>query len=279
MTDAPPAADALTEVLDDLVHEGDALEALVTPLDAAGWRTPTPATGWDVAHQVAHLAWTDEVAVVAATDKEAWDARVLAAIEDPSGFVDAEAARGATSAPADLLERWRHARTVLVETLARQPQGVKIPWFGPPMSAASMATARLMETWAHGHDVADALGQAVVPSRRIRHLVRLGVRTRNFAFSVHGLEPPATDFHVELTGPDAETWTHGPPEAAQGVRGSAYDFCLLVTQRRHRAELDLTATGDDADRWLDIAQVFAGPPGEGREPGRRTDATHAGGAR
>ena len=28
--------------------------------------------------------------------------------------------------------------------------------------------------------------------------------------------------------------------------------------------LDLTAVGPDAQRWLQIAQAFAGPPGEGR---------------
>jgi hypothetical protein len=53
-----------------------------------------------------------------------------------------------------------------------------------------------------------------------------------------------------------------PPVGAR----PAYDFCLLVTQRRHRDDPDLVATGPDADRWLDIAQAFAGPPGNGREP-------------
>ena len=61
--------DVLTQVLADLAAEGDRLDALVAGLDEAGWRTPTPAAGWDVATQVAHLAWTDEASVAAATDK------------------------------------------------------------------------------------------------------------------------------------------------------------------------------------------------------------------
>ena len=72
--------DVLTQVLADLEAEGDRLEQLVAGLDEDGWRTPTPAPGWDVATQVAHLTWTDDVAVKAATDKEAWDEVVLGAM-------------------------------------------------------------------------------------------------------------------------------------------------------------------------------------------------------
>jgi uncharacterized protein (TIGR03084 family) len=125
-----------------------------------------------------------------------------------------------------------------------------------------------METWAHALDVYDALGTSQEPTDRIRHIAHLGVRTRNYAFGVHGLEPPAEEFRVELTAPSGALWTWGPEDAAQSVTGSAYDFCLRVTQRRHRDDLDLVATGPDADRWLDIAQAFAGPAGVGREPAR-----------
>ena len=256
----------LAAVLADLAAEGEVLDLLVAPLDEGGWRTPTPAPGWDVAHQIAHLAWTDETAVKAATDKAAWDATVLRAISDPETFVDAEAARGAETEPADLLERWRRARRALATTLADYPADQKIPWYGPPMSATSMATARFMETWAHSLDVHEALGADPQRTDRIRHVAHLGVRTRDFAFSVHELAAPAEEFRVELSSPSGDVWAYGPQEAAQTVRGSAYDFCLLVTQRRNRADLDLVATGPDADRWLDIAQAFAGPAGEGREP-------------
>ncbi len=256
----------LTEVLEDLRREGDRLDALVAPLDDAGWRTPTPASGWTVAHQVAHLAWTDEVAVKAATDKAAWDEVVLEAINDPDGFVDAEAEAGAQATPAELLERWRTARATLAKVLRECPDGEKLPWFGPPMSATSMATARFMETWAHGRDVADALGATPWRDDSVRHVVHLGVRTRGYAFANNGLEPPAAPILVSLTLPGGGVFAQGPEDAAQSVTGSAYDFALLVTQRAHRADLELTATGPDADRWLDIAQAFAGPTGSGREP-------------
>jgi len=266
MTEQATRRSRLALVVFDLSVEGEALDDLVAPLDDAGWRTPTPAEGWTIAHQVAHLAWTDEVALKAATDKEAWDAVVLQAIDDPMHFVDKESERLAQLPPAELLQRWRTAREALAETLLALPEGVKLPWFGPPMSPTSMATARYMETWAHGLDVAEALGVTPPPSDRIRHVVHLGVRTRDFAFATRRLDPPAGEFRVELIAPSGETWAYGPEDAPESVRGSAYDFCLLVTQRRHRDDLDLVATGPDADRWLDIAQAFAGPPGAGREP-------------
>ena len=266
MTETPSVKTRLEQVLADLSGEGEALDELVAHLDDVGWRKQTPAPGWDIAHQVAHLAWTDEVSVIAATDKDAWDDLVMQAVNDPTGFVDAAAARGATAPHLELLERWRTGRKVLVETLANHPEGEKIAWFGPPMSATSMATARFMETWAHGRDVAEALGETVPATGRLRHLVHLGVRTRDFAFSLHGLETPKEEFRIQLVAPDGETWIYGPQDAEQSVHGSAYDFCLLVTQRSHRADLDLTAKGEDAQKWLEIAQAFAGPPGAGREP-------------
>jgi uncharacterized protein (TIGR03084 family) len=134
------------------------------------------------------------------------------------------------------------------------------------MKPASMVTARLMETWAHGQDVADALGAEREPTARLRHVAHIGVRTRDFSYRNRGLEPPSEEFRFVLTAPDGGTWTWGPEDAGQSVSGPALDFCLLVAQRRHRDDLALTASGPDADRWLGLAQAFAGPPGPGRPP-------------
>jgi uncharacterized protein (TIGR03084 family) len=257
----------LDGVLADLAAEGDALRAAVVEADA--WATPTPAPGWTVATQIAHLLWTDEVAILAARSdtpegKEAWDAVVLQAIDDPHGFVDKGALELADLPPAELVGRWDAGREALRVALRVRPDGERMPWFGPPMSPTSMATARFMETWAHALDVYDALGSVPEPTDRIRHVAHIGVRTRDFAFVTNELEPPAAPFHVELTGPSGAPWTWGPDDAEQRVAGSAYDFCRLVTQRVHRGDTDLVATGADAEQWLRIAQCFAGPPGEGR---------------
>lgn len=259
-------AGAVQTVLDDLRAEGEELDRLVAALLPERWAAPTPAAGWTVAHQIAHLAWTDEQSLLAVRDEAAFHAEAQEALAAPDTFVDDAARRGARDEPGVLLARWREGRAALAEALAAHPQGQRLPWYGPPMSAAGMATARLMETWAHGEDVADALGIRRAPTARLRHIARLGVRTRDFAYAVHGLEPPTEPFRVEISAPDGTLWTYGPEDAAQQVTGDALDFCLLVTQRVHRADTDLTAEGADADRWLDLAQAFAGPPGGGRDP-------------
>ena len=132
------------------------------------------------------------------------------------------------------------------------------------MSPTSMATARFMETWAHARDVAAALGVELPADDRVRHVVHLGVRTRAFSYANRGLRPPAADVRVSLTLPSGARLDLGPAGAEQVVTGSAYDFALVVTRRLHRADADLTATGPEADAWLDIAQAFTGPPGPGR---------------
>ncbi|MET7935979.1 TIGR03084 family metal-binding protein [Streptomyces sp. NPDC005322] len=253
-------------LLDDLRAEGDELDGLVAGLTTQEWGTATPAPGWTIAHQIAHLAWTDARAAQAAEDPGGFAAEVRKARAAPDAFVDEGAEDGAADPPDVLLDRWRAGRERLRRTLAALPPGARLPWYGPPMSVMSMATGRLMETWAHGQDVADALGVRRTPTARLRHVARIGVRARGYAYVARGLEPPTAEFRVELTAPDGEIWTYGPEDAAQRVTGPALDFCLLVTQRAHRDDVAVRTEGPDADRWLDIAQAFAGPPGKGRPP-------------
>ncbi|MGZ4576271.1 MAG: TIGR03084 family metal-binding protein [Mycobacterium sp.] len=251
-------------IVADLRAESDELDALVAPLPAERWTDPTPAPGWTIAHQIGHLLWTDRVALTSVTDEAGFAEALQAAAADPTGFVDAGAEELAALPPVELLSDWRVTRGRLHDELLMVPAGRKLPWFGPPMSAASMATARLMETWAHGLDVADALGIKRAATDRLRSIAHLGVRTRDYAFFVNNLPAPAEPFLVELRGPSGDTWSWGSPDAAQRVTGSAEDFCFLVTQRRPLNALDITAHGPDAQRWLEIAQAFAGPPGAGR---------------
>ncbi|SCL14867.1 TIGR03084 family protein [Micromonospora rhizosphaerae] len=276
----------LTALLADLAAESEQLDALVAALPAEAWARPTPAPGWTIAHQIAHLAWTDHVARLAATDAEAFFASVTSA-PDPARLVD-DGAEAFLAPPAELLARWRDGRAALAAALAAVPPGEKLPWYGTRMSPASMATARIMETWAHGEDVADALGVTRPATARLRHVAHLGFRTLGHGFAAHGRPVPTAPVRLELTAPasarselagpavasedgtDGDIWAWGPAEAADRVTGPALDFCLLVTQRRHRADLALVASGPIADEWLDVAQAFAGPPGAGRQPTRVT---------
>jgi uncharacterized protein (TIGR03084 family) len=252
----------------DLDAESSELDLLVAGLPVRDWTRTTPAPGWTVAHQIAHLAWTDDIATLAATDASGFRSALQAELPVIETFADRGAEEWVQRPPAELLAVWRRGRSVLADALGAVPRGTRLPWFGPPMSATSMATARLMETWAHGQDIADALGAVRPVSGRIRHVAHIGVRTRDFAYLLRDRRPPTEPFRVELTGPCGAQWTWGPADAAQRISGPALHFCLLVTRRRHRGDLALAAEGAAADEWLDIAQAFAGPPGAGREKGQ-----------
>jgi len=281
----------LSALLADLDAEGAALDTLLQAMPPESWSLPTPSDGWNIAFQVAHLAWTDEASLLAVVDEAAFVAEAETLLAQPKGFIDRTAAVNAELPPEELLVLWRTGRTALSEALAQVEQGRKLKWFGPSMSAASMATARLMETWAHGYDIADALGIRPVPTARLRHVAHIGVRTRDFAFTANKLEVPTEDFRIELNaseldpagldpagldGVSIQQWVWGPEDSAQRVSGSALDFCLLVTQRRHVEDLDLVAVGAQAATWLTIAQTFAGPVGGGRSAGQFSQQQHDG---
>jgi uncharacterized protein (TIGR03084 family) len=258
----------LEALCDDLAAEGDDLIAMVTGLDAAGWATPTPAAGWNVRDQVAHVARFDDAARLSIVDP----ARFEATRHGPDGalgIVDAAAERDrALDGPAALA--WlRTARPELVAAGRRADPGTRVPWYGPEMTVASTLTARIMETWAHGQDVADALGVDRTPTDRLRHVAFICARAIPNSFRSRGLDVPGEPVRVELAAPSGATWTFGPADAANAVRGPAVDLCLVATQRRHRDDTTLVATGAVADEWLSIAQAFAGAPGSGRRPGAR----------
>jgi uncharacterized protein (TIGR03084 family) len=129
-----------------------------------------------------------------------------------------------------------------------------------------------METLAHTQDIADALGVAREPTARLRHVAHIGVGARAYSYAVNHRPLPADPIRVELVpppgaGPEGALWTWGPPDAKDRVAGPALDFCLLVTQRRHRDDLTLVIDGPAATEWMSIAQAFAGAAGTGRPPG------------
>jgi uncharacterized protein (TIGR03084 family) len=250
----------------DLAAETAVTRDLVAGLDEAGWRMPTPAAGWDIADQIGHLAYADEAAVRAAVRPEEFRAARAKAQAGGGTDADTTATRFGDRSGAQMVAWFDTARAELLATFAGLDPRARLPWFGPDMSAASALTARLMETWAHTQDIADALGVTREPTGRLRHIAHLGVSTRAFSYANRGKTPPPVPVRVELTAPDGTAWIWGPAEASNRVTGPALDFCLLVTQRRHRDDLALAIEGQAATDWMAIAQAFAGPPGPGRPP-------------
>ena len=260
--DAPPPV-SMAALCADLDAETRELRALVAPLSEAQWRLATPAPGWTIADQVVHLADVDDAAILAATRPEEFSA----ALDGHRRSVDERVAEHRDLLGADVLAWFDAARARLLEVFGALDPRARLPWYGPDMAGASSITARIMETWAHGQDVVDALGVTREPTHRLRHVCDIGIRARPFSYRNRGLEPPETPLRVELIAPDGSTWEWGPSDAADRVTGPALDFALVVTQRRHRDDLGLVVAGPVARRWVAVAQAYAGPPGPGREPG------------
>ncbi len=252
--------DPFAGLLADLEAEELALDRVVADLDDTRWRVSTPASGWDVRDTVAHLGASEELATIALTDEEGFGSRLSALVAD-LGAAEAELTERGRSMPGPaVLDWWRDARAGTLDALRARVATQRVPWITGKMSAMSFATARLMETWAHGEDVRDALHVPTEATARLRHVAELGVRTRPFAYAVRGLAAPDAAVRVELTAPDGSTWAWGDPDADAVVRGPALDFCRVVTQRRHPDDVHLEVQGEAAHEWISIAQAFAGPP-------------------
>jgi uncharacterized protein (TIGR03084 family) len=259
---------SMNPICDDLQAETDDLLVILRGLSADQWDTPTPADGWSVRDQISHLAFFDETGTLAATDADAFAASAaeLMANRDPGA---AGLSRGRALSGAELLDWFITVRTQMIAAFRVLDPKARLPWYGPAMAAPSFATARLMETWAHGQDIADTFGITRVPTARLKHVAHIGARARPFAYITNSRAIPEGDVAVVLTAPDGSTWTWN--DAAIGtneVRGNALEFCLVVTQRRNVADTSLVVSGPLAQDWIPIAQAFAGAPGSGREPGQ-----------
>jgi enediyne biosynthesis protein E11 len=256
------------DVYADLTAEGETLDAVVADLDPAQWALPTPAPGWTIAHQVAHLASVCGLVAAAASDPAAFLAKVSGASDDFDAAVNALLRPYLAETPQGLLERWRAERTAATRALAAAPQDQTVPWLARPLPPATLAAAGIMELFAHGQDILDTVGVTRENTDRIGHLVAFAVRTWDFGYLARGLTPPEVTFRFEITAPSGAVWEFGPADSTQRVTGPAADFCLLVTRRRHRDDLAVTASGAEAEQWLDIAQCYRGTPGPGRTPGQ-----------
>ncbi len=259
------------ELVADLRAEHDALDRIVAPLSPAQWEATTPSPGWRVFDQIAHLTYFDGSAAVAITDPDRFTAETEALLAEVArgGDMDAPTLEWSRSlTPEQLLVRWREHRAGLLDAATTLAEGDRVVWYGPPMSAKSFLTARLMETWAHGQDVVDAVGADRPVTDRLRHIAQLGVITRRWSYTIRGLEVPDADVRVELESPSGETWRWNEDAVENVVRGPAEDFCLVVTQRRHVDDTALETTGGAARDWMEKAQAFAGAATDGPAPRR-----------
>ena len=254
--------------LDALLREhGDAVGTLKTQFKA--W------TGWDV---IAHLLYSDHMAIAAARDGadglNVYINAVMTAMSEGKSLIELTREQFTGVSFGKLTERWRTDAVSMADIFDATDPEVRLPWFGPPMKVRMFATARQMEIWAHSLALYDALGVDRVETDRISDIVFIGVRTYKFCFANRQQDVPGPMPYLDLVSPSGAAWQHGDPSTTNTIRGSAAEFARVVTQTRSIADTQLEVIGDTARAWMDIAQCFAGPPNDPPAPGTRFRAAN-----
>lgn len=251
----------------DLIDEQIALDEMVAGISEEEWHRATPSIGWTVADQIGHLAYFDSSAATAIMDPDAFRVGVGELLDGATrDGVDAfTLGTFRKLSTKQQLATWRRTRSELSTAALALGDETRVSWYGPSMGAKSFLGARLMETWAHGTDVADALNVERRATNRLRHVAQLGFITRKWSYLVRGEEPPTNQVRLELTGPLGDLWAWGRDDAEDSITGPAEEFCLVVTQRRHVDDTSLE-TGELGYHWLVRAQAFAGTATDGPRP-------------
>jgi uncharacterized protein (TIGR03084 family) len=256
----------------DFLDESRALHALLEPLAEADFEQVTQFKGYTIGDVVGHLHHWNQAADLSLRDAAGFQAFYKQVVEGLGRGLGlpriADEWLGGLRGRA-LLAEWRAFYEKMAESFAAADPKARVPWAGPSMSLRSSITARLMETWAHGQEVYDALGVERVNGDRIQNIAVLGVNTFGWTFLNRKLEPPKLVPAVRLTAPSGAIWEWNPENRSDRVEGSAAEFCQVVTQVRALGDTQLRVTGETAQRWMSIAQCFAGPAADPPKPGTR----------
>lgn len=243
-----------------LAEQQAELDAILRDASEVDWAAPTRCPGWTVADVVLHLAQTDELAVASAENRmveaaASWRGSGGADTVDDRAAALVASQRGAP--PREVFERWRTAAAAERKAFGAIDPSARLTWVVGQMSARTLATTRLAETWIHTGDVAEALDVEREPGPQLEQIVRLAWRTLPYAFGRDGKEL-AGPVAVELTAPDGGTWAFGDLDTATTtVRGPAVDFCEVAARRLDPADSGLTATGPDAQSVLELVRTYA----------------------
>jgi uncharacterized protein (TIGR03084 family) len=256
----------------DLLAEAEELHGFLRTLADDDWGRPTGFLQWTPWDVVAHLHFFDLVSLASLQGEEVFKTRRNQLIQDlSSGLGNAEIARREFGdlSPDELLARWQATCRDMATQLGESDPKRRLPWFGPDMGVRMFTTARYMETWAHGQEIYDLKQVPRNNTDRVKNIATIGMKTFGWTFVNRGLEVPGPPPYVRLTAPSGAIWEWNDPSETSCVRGDAVDFCQVVTQVRNVADTSLEVVGDVANRWIAIAQCFAGPPVDPPKPGER----------
>lgn len=239
------------EVFDALEAEYEAFDATLGGLNEDGWSHPTLCEGWDVRDLVCHLWLQAEVACRSIDG----DRDIFPALADLDDVIDESVRAKRDLSGPQVWELWHDQREGLVDRLRQLPPGARVQWTVTDMGAPTLGTTILMETWTHRYDVHAPLGADMGVTPGLRHVAWFVLYTLPFAFHLAGEDFAPVRF--ELDGPDGTTWTIGPHDTDEVVRGSAMELCLRGVNRLDLDDADtLRAEGDTAMTALRVMKTY-----------------------
>ncbi len=251
----------LPDPLASLIAQHAELGALLSEMDDVDWGRPTRCEGWDIADVVLHLAQTDEMAIGSLHGRFT---DTLAALVEGASFgagVDqgaaAMVARDRHYGPVTAFVRWQQGTAALVAAARAIDPRTRVTWVAGELTARTLVTTRLAETWIHSGDVAAALGRTLAPTGRLQLIARLAWRTLPYAFAREGrtLHGPVA---FELNGPAGERWAFIPEEAPlTWIRGEALELCEVAARRCAPEVTGLTFDGPDGTAVLEVVRTYA----------------------
>lgn len=242
----------MREILSDLVAEQQFLDQSLQRIPIKNWDRVTPAKPWTVRDTISHLADFAELAADALVGGE--KVQEWRTATDLDALRQRAIKKGRSMRPQDVIEWWRGGRARVVEPLSHMSEDDRVEWIEGSMSAKTFATFRLMETWAHGLDIYQALDIEVEDTARIRHVCWLGWKTLPYAFKAAGVD--YSPIRVEVIGPGYAKWTYGPAEAENQIKGSASEWARVVVRRIPPKKARLKTSGELAQKALEVAQAY-----------------------
>lgn len=254
----------MREILSDLVAEQQALDQFLQRISERQWKLPTSAPGWSIKDTVSHLAFSEQFAAQAL--EHGPTAIKKAKITNIDAWTAIGVKEGREMRYQQVIEWWRNSRADVVDALSRMDGSDRVPWIAGDMSARAFATLRLMETWAHGLDVKDAMDGLLVfdeeeddpiaDTSRIRHIAWLAHRMLPYAFAEAGEDFPETGIRLELMGPRYARWVYGPEDAEDVIKGIAGEWCRIAVHRLDYGATSLKAEGENAETALTVVRTY-----------------------
>jgi uncharacterized protein (TIGR03084 family) len=236
-------------------------KSLLGELADGDWEVVTRCDGWNIADVVLHLAQSDEMAVASLrgtlpSGDHAGDAGWGGGPSvDQTVALMVEQERRA--APTDLLARWSSTAAELVTLMDAVDLSTRVRWVAGNLSARTLATTRLAETWIHTGDIPSAVGVELIPTDRLKLIARLAWRTLPYAFDLarRTLSGPVA---FRLVAPSGEEWDFVPGEpAVTTISGPAVELCEVAARRLLPSVTSLRGQGPDVAQVLSLVRTYA----------------------